>query len=224
MDKRKSFPAWLAMVLAVVLLLSGGISAAATLRRGDVSTTSFYESDAFSQVLTHMTRWLISGDAGGVQLSPYTGSNAHTLYRIVDLDSCGDVVYYYKNYDYQGNTYTNTGFPYESSYNPAVYAENYRFVLKYSGGELAVYLDGADRTSAVRYNYRMMILQTLQDYGMPTDNFTLFFAIEHKDAPASFASLLYSFYYRWEQQRSTFIVSLCMAFTGASAVPITCVV
>ena len=221
MDKRRSFLAWLSLVLAL-MLLAGCALTAAQFRWHDMQT-SFYESESFCQAFTHMVRWLVIGDTEGrseVTLTPNSGSKSITAYRITELDSCGDIVYFYRK-SINGKVYTNTELHFSVSFDPEVFAKDYSFVLKYDG-ELTILLDGTDRTNSFPHNYRGLILQTLRGLGLPTDGFSVFFAVGKAAAPY-FDGLLAGYYYTWQQQRVTVFILIGAALAGIALLIVTVV-
>ena len=222
MDKRRSFLAWLSLVLAL-MLLAGCALTAAQFRWHDMQT-SFYESESFYQAMTHMVRWLVIGDTEPhyeITLTPNSGSKSITAYRITELDSCGDIVYYYRK-SIDGKVYTNTELYFSVSFDPEVFAKDYSFVLKYDG-ELTILLDGTDRTNSFPHNYRGLILQTLRGLGLPTDGFSIFFAVGKAAAAPYFDGLLAGYYYSWQQQRVTVFILIGAALAGIALLIVTVV-
>ncbi len=215
MDKRRSFLAWLSLVLAL-MLLSGCCLAVSQFRWRDMQA-SFCESESFYQAMNHMIRWLVIGDTGNrseITLTPSFPSSSVTLYRITQLDDCGDIVYFYKNDDVNGLTYTNTEHLYAAAFNPNAYAKVYSFVLHYANGDLTILLDGADRTRSLPHNYRALLIDTLRSLGLPSDSFSLFLAVGKSDTAPYYGSLLAGYYYAWQQQRTTVFIVLGAGLAG----------
>ncbi|MEA4822877.1 MAG: HAMP domain-containing sensor histidine kinase [Clostridiaceae bacterium] len=215
----KSFCAWLALVFGLMLLACGGYGIFTNLNTITTllpDNNDYYQSGSFiAATHANLSEMLYALQSPSSELfSAYRTDDGTTLYRIRTLEPERNIVYYAGNNSQSEYVYSNIGIRDTDVYLQQNYPAKFVFALYYAEGVPHIWLYGADVTQDYASYYQDLFSYSEQTFGLPSDVFTLYYAVGLPGMPVSEYGSVGAYYQSWLSARTLSIISLSFAAVG----------